>query len=128
VIVLDTHAWLWWVSDPSKLGKAGRQALRSSRAIGVPAICCLEVATLAARGRIVLDRPVMEWLHVALDQPRVDLLPVSPAVAVQAATFPPQFPGDPADRLIAATALLEFAPLITKDERLTRFEAIRTIW
>jgi PIN domain nuclease of toxin-antitoxin system len=96
--------------------------------IGVPAICCVEVAALAARGRIVLDRPTLDWLSDALDQPRVELLPLSPAVAVKAADLPATLPGDPADRLIVATAVLESAPLVTKDERLRGFAGVRTIW
>jgi PIN domain nuclease of toxin-antitoxin system len=79
VIVVDTHAWLWWVSEPGRLGKAARRSLEAAKRIGVPAICCLEVATLVNRGRISLDRPALEWMRDALGGGRVDLLPLSPS-------------------------------------------------
>jgi PIN domain nuclease of toxin-antitoxin system len=128
VIVLDTHAWIWWVSDPARLGAKARKEVDRSRTIGIPAVCCLEVAVLAARGRIRLDRPTLEWIHDTLALPRVELLALTPAVAVKAAEFPAMFPGDPADRLIAATAVLESAALATKDARIRGFAGVRTIW
>jgi PIN domain nuclease of toxin-antitoxin system len=128
MIVMDTHAWLWWVSAPGRLGTAARQALGAAKRIGVPAICCLEVATLVSRGRISFDRPPLEWMHDALGLSRVELLPLTPAVAVKAADLPAGFPGDPADRLIVATAILESAPLVTKDDRIRRSALVRTMW
>lgn len=94
----------------------------------MPAICCLEVATLAVRGRISLDRPTMEWMHDALADARIELLPLTPAVAVKAADLPEDFPGDPADRIIAATAILESAVLVTKDDRIHKSAVVRTVW
>ena len=128
MIVLDTHVWIWWVSDPAKLGRIAKQEIHRAKKIGVPAICCLEVATLTTRNRITLDRPTLQWLHDALALPRVDLLAITPAVAVKAADLPTLFPGDPADRLIAATAILESALLITKDERMHKAAIVRTAW
>jgi PIN domain nuclease of toxin-antitoxin system len=126
--VLDTHAWIWSVSEPARLGKGARRALDGAKRIGVPAICCLEVATLAARGRITLDRPPLEWIHEALALPRVELLALTPAVAVKAAGLPAAFPGDPADRLVVATALIESAALITRDDRIQRSGVVETVW
>ena len=128
MIVLDTHAWIWWASEPGTLGRVARREIDRAKRIGVPAICCLEVATLAARGRISLDRPPLQWMGDALSLPRVDLLPLTPAVAIKAVELPANFPGDPADRLIAATAILESALLITKDERMQESAAVRTAW
>ena len=128
MIVLDTHAWIWWVSEPARLGRVARREIDRAKKIGVPAICCLEVAVLAARGRISLDRPPLQWMHDALALPRVDLLALTPAVAVKAAELPALFPGDPADRLIAATAILDSALLITKDERMQESPTVRTAW
>ena len=126
--VVDTHAWIWWVSEPARLGRTARRTLDGTKRIGVPAICCLEVAALAARGRISLDRPPLEWMNAALALPRVELLPLTPAVAVKAAGLPASFPGDPADRLIVATALLEAATLVTKDGRIRRSSTAETVW
>ena len=128
MIVLDTHAWLWWVGAPSRLGRAAARAIRVAKGIGIPAVCCLEVAVAAARGRIALDRPTLDWLHDALALPRVVLLPLSPAVAVKAAELPRSFPGDPADRLIVATAILESAFLVSRDDRIQGCPGVRTVW
>jgi PIN domain nuclease of toxin-antitoxin system len=128
LIVLDTHAWLWWASDPSKLGTLARHEIDHAKKVGIPAICCLEVAGLAARGRIELNRSTLEWLQDALAAARVELLPLSPAVAVKAADLPSAFPGDPADRLIVATAILESGLLVTKDDRIRQFAGVRTVW
>lgn len=126
--ILDTHAWIWWVSEPARLGRSARRTLEAARRVGVPAICCLEVAVLAARGRITLDRPSLEWLNEALKMPGIELLALSPAVAVAAASLPPEFPGDPADRLIVATALIERATLVTRDAPIQRSSLVPTVW
>ena len=128
MVVLDTHAWIWWVSEPSRLGRGARERIDRARTVGVPAICCLEVAVLAARGRISLDRPALEWLNDALAQPGVDLLPLTTAVAVKAADLPALAPSDPADRLIMATAILESAPLVTKDDRIRACPCVKAVW
>ena len=128
MIVLDTHAWLWWASDPSKLGRLARREIDHAKQVGIPAICCLEVAGLTARGRIELNRSTLEWLRDALAAERVELLPLTPAVAAKAVDLPPTFPGDPADRLIVATTILESGLLVTKDERIRQFGGVRTVW
>jgi PIN domain nuclease of toxin-antitoxin system len=58
----------------------------------------------------------------------VDLLTLSPAVAVKAASLPASFPGDPADRLIVATALIESAALVTRDGRIQQSGLVPTVW
>ena len=128
MIVVDTHAWIWWLSDATRLGKRARRELETANRVGVPAICCLEVAALAARGRIALDRPPLDWLNDALAVRRVELMALSPAVAVRAAQLPVTFPGDPADRLIVATALVEGASVVTRDNRIRRAAVVETIW
>jgi PIN domain nuclease of toxin-antitoxin system len=127
VIVLDTHAWIWWASDPVRLGRRGRAAIEAADRIGVPAVCCFEVAAAAARGRINLDRSPREWLEQALALPRVQLLPLTPAVAVKATQLG-AFHGDPADRLIVATTLVEAATLVTKDRNIRGYPTVASVW
>jgi PIN domain nuclease of toxin-antitoxin system len=128
MIVLDTHAWLWWVSDPSRLSRAANRRIRTATQIGISAISCLEVATAVAKGRITLDREVLDWLEQALSLPKVELLPLTPQIAVKATQLGNDFPGDPADRVIAATSLVESAPLITKDSEVHASGAVTVIW
>jgi PIN domain nuclease of toxin-antitoxin system len=128
VTVLDTHAWVWWQDQSSLLSARARAAILDAAEISVPAICCFEVATAVRRGRMSLDRPVDKWLKLALSQDRVSVTAISPEVAVAAAGLGDDFPGDPGDRLIVATALVLDAPLVTKDDRIRRTKAVRTIW
>jgi PIN domain nuclease of toxin-antitoxin system len=128
LIVLDTHAWIWWISDPAHLSKPARAEIHAATEIGISAISCFEVATAAAKGRIILDRAPVEWLTQALALPRVELLPISPAVAVKATQLGRAFHGDPADRLIVATSLVESATLLTKDERIRDYPGVPTLW
>jgi PIN domain nuclease of toxin-antitoxin system len=126
--VLDTHAWLWWVSDPSRLSRAAHRRIRAATQIGISAISCLEVATAVTKGRITLDREVLNWLEQALSLPNVELLPLTPLIAVKATQLGNDFPGDPADRVIAATSIVEAAPLVTKDSTVHASGAVTVIW
>ena len=128
MIVLDTHAWLWWVSDPSRLSRAASRRIRTASQIGISAISCLEVATAVTKGRITLDREVLDWLEQALSLPKVELVPLTPQIAVKATQLGNGFPGDPADRVIAATSIVESAPLVTKDSRVHSSGAVTVIW
>jgi PIN domain nuclease of toxin-antitoxin system len=127
MIVLDTHAWIWWASAPARLGRRGRAAIEAAGQVGVPAVCCFEVAAAVARGRLTLDRAPLDWLQQALALPGVELLPLTPAVAVKATQLGP-FRGDPADRLIVASAVLERARLVTKDRNIRDAGVVETIW
>jgi len=127
VIVLDTHTWLWWASDPACLGRRGRAAIEAADRIGVPAVCCFEVAAAVAKGRISLDREAVEWIEQALSLPRVELVPLTPRVAVKATQLG-AFHGDPADRLIVATAILNDATLVTRDKTIRAYRPVASVW
>lgn len=127
MIVLDTHAWLWWCAAPAKLSARARDAIDRAARIGISAVSCLEVALLVARGRIALDRPLEVWVEQALAHDRVASLPVTARVAVRAGLLG-GFPGDPADRILYATALDAGAMLVTKDRALRRLDPRRTVW
>lgn len=129
MIVLDTHAWLWWLVEPSKLSQAARRAIDEAETIGVCSISAWEVAMLVRRRRISLDRDVASWVRQALAPARMTSHPLTPEVAVAAGLFDGDgFPGDPADRFIYATARAHRAPLVTRDERIRSFDAHNTVW
>jgi PIN domain nuclease of toxin-antitoxin system len=128
MILLDTHTWIWWVSDPSELGKKAMKALRTARRKAISAISCFEVAMLAEKGRISLSRDTLEWIEQSLVAHEIELLPLSPAACVKAMRLGEGFHGDPADRLLVATAILESAILITKDQRIRAYPAVNTVW
>lgn len=83
---------------------------------------------LVARGRLELDREVLLWIRQALALPRVTLVPLTPEIAVTSTQFGEGFRGDPADRILAATARTLRAPLVTRDERLSSVGGLKTIW
>jgi PIN domain nuclease of toxin-antitoxin system len=128
MIVLDTHAWVWWNARPEGLSKRARQAIDEAKEVGASPITCWEIAMLVAKGRLTLDRDVLLWVRRALARDRVRLLPLSPAIAVAAANLPRTFQGDPADRLIVATALDAVAPLVTRDRHIRDAGVVEAIW
>ena len=128
MILLDTHVWVWWAAEPKKLSARARKAVDGADEIGVSAISPWEVAMLVSKGRLELDRDVLLWIRQALALPKVSLVPLSPEIAVGSTTLDSAFPGDPADRILAATALRLRAPLVTADARLRRLASLNTIW
>ena len=128
MIVLDTHAWVWWAAEPRRLSLRAKRAIDEADGIGVSAISAWEVAMLVAKGRLELDRDVLVWIRQALALPRVTLVPLSPEIAVASTALDPGFPGDPADRILAAMALRHRAPLVTRDKGLRSVNSLRTIW
>jgi len=128
VIVLDTHTWIWWVAEPAKLSGRARHAIDAADALGVCAISCWEVAMLVVRRRLELDRDVLLWIRQALAVPRVTLLPLTPEVCAASALLAQKSPADPADRMIAASALEHHASIVTKDSRLRSMPQIETVW
>ena len=128
VIVLDTHAWLWLYREADQLSTSASSAIARADRIGISAITCWEVALLAERRKIKLDRDVRLWVRQALAQERTEALPVTVEIAVEAALLPATFPGDPADRLNYSTARANSAQLVTKDERLRAFDSARALW
>ena len=129
MIVLDTHAWLWWAVDPSRLSATAQETIDRADALGVPAICCFEVAALHARRRIELLRDPPEWVRRALAHPRVEELPITAEIAVQAASLDrDRFPGDPSDRLIYSTAATAGAGLVSADRAMRDFDPMRIVW
>jgi PIN domain nuclease of toxin-antitoxin system len=129
VIVLDTHAWLWWTAEPQRLSEPARAAIDQATNIGVSTLSAWEVAMLAVRGRITLDRDVGLWVRQALADPRTEPLPPSAEIAVAAGLLDAKrFPGDPIDRLIYATALATRSHLVTRDTAIAAFDPALTIW
>jgi len=128
VIILDTHAWIWWTTDSSNLSEKASKAIKNASRIGIPAICCWEIAMLAAKKRIGLSMDVQVWIDLALQKNKVQIVPLSPEIAVLSSRLPGEFHGDPADRLIVATSLALKAPLVSKDCKISSCGFVRTIW
>jgi PIN domain nuclease of toxin-antitoxin system len=89
---------------------------------------CWEIASLVRRRRVSLHDEVRTWIARALAVDRVEVVQVDADVAVAAGSLNRDFPGDPADRIIYATAQALDAPLLTKDRRLRSYDRERTLW
>ena len=83
---------------------------------------------LSNAGRLKLSVEVNDWIDHALARPKIVLLPFTPAAAIRAAGLGGSFPGDPADRFIVGAALELGVPIITKDQRITGWGHVETIW
>jgi PIN domain nuclease of toxin-antitoxin system len=112
-VLLDTHVVHWWSAEPQRVSARAREALDEADELAIAAISWFELAWLARHERIVVNIPIRSWLLGLAAQLRT--IAVTPAVADSAVALPSSFPGDPADRLIYATAIEYDLPLVTKD-------------
>lgn len=128
VILLDTAAWIWLAADPERLSPGATEVLQTDATRLVSAVSAWEVAMLTAKARIRLDRPVERWISEALTIERVEPVPLDHRAGVLAAMLPGDPPGDPADRMIVATALRRGASLVTPDRRLREYPFCPTVW
>jgi PIN domain nuclease of toxin-antitoxin system len=125
--VLDTHVWLWWLLGESALTERERRALDAMSAeepLVLPAVCLWEAQMLHARGRLSLDIPFGAWLREATQPGLVRIAPLNVDVVLSLDTLPASFHGDPADRLIVATAQSAKLPLATHDKRIRRSRVV----
>jgi PIN domain nuclease of toxin-antitoxin system len=123
-VLLDTHALVWLVVGDGQLRLAVRRRIETAaqqQQLWVSAITPWEIGMLVAKGRLVLDRDVMDWLQAALSLPGIRVAPLEPALAVASTRLPGELHGDPADRLIVATARHLGATLVTADAALLAY-------
>jgi len=129
MILLDTHVVAWLNLEPRRISRSAASAIRRNERSGelaVSVITAVELACMIANGRIRQSYPMEEALkHLLRD---MQVLPISFEVAATTTYLPSDFPSDPMDRIIAATASVEGIPLVTADERILACASIKTIW
>jgi PIN domain nuclease of toxin-antitoxin system len=130
VILVDTHVVVWLAFDQDQISKKARTAIDDARknadGLAISDITLLELATLVTKGRIRLDISLESFLHEV--ESRFVVLPVSCRACSRAMSLPATYPKDPADRIIAGTALVEGLSLLTADSAIRRSKMVQTIW
>jgi PIN domain nuclease of toxin-antitoxin system len=124
-ILLDTHVIHWWSAEPDRVSAAAAAALDEADELAVSPISWFELAWLARHERIALTIPIRSWLEQLARQVRT--VGLTPAIADTAVALPSSFPGDPADRLIYATAIEHGWRLVTKDSALRAYRHPRPV-
>ncbi|MGK7296829.1 MAG: type II toxin-antitoxin system VapC family toxin [Candidatus Wenzhouxiangella sp. M2_3B_020] len=132
MIVLDTHALVWWANGEDRLSGSAADAIeaehRQSGRILLSTMSAWEIAMLIDRGRMALAMDLDEWLDTVDRIEAVEWIPVSRQLAVDSVTLPGDFHPDPADRLIVALARRENAELVTADGKIHAYPHVRSIW
>jgi PIN domain nuclease of toxin-antitoxin system len=127
-VLLDTHVWLWWLTGQAALPEHERRSLdlaATRQDLCLSAISSWEAQMLHAKRRIRVPLPFAEWLRRASAPTVIRVLPLDAEVVIALDTLPATFHGDPADRIIVATARAHLLPLATHDERIRKSRAVR---
>jgi PIN domain nuclease of toxin-antitoxin system len=131
LIVLDTHAWVWWVASPERLSPSAKQRIddeAEKTPILISSISAWEVALLVKKGRLELTMEVEEWIARSESLPALRFVPVDNRIAILSNHLPGELHEDPADRIIIATALTLGATLVTRDRKLQDYPHLETFW
>lgn len=131
LLLLDTHCWLWaQLGLVRRLSQAALKAIQNAESEGglrVSVISVWELAMLEKRGRLALPMDVRTWVEEALSKPGISVAPLTPEIAMESVNLPGELHGDPADRMLVATARMLGATLLTKDARLIRYSQQRHV-
>ena len=131
MILLDTHVWVWFVSNPEELSDKAKDAIETAmkkKAVYISSISVWEVALLVVRKRLKLTMQVNEWVHKSEQLPFMKFLPVTNSVALRSVFLPMPLHSDPADRIIIATAMSLGVPVVSKDVKIQNYQHITTVW
>lgn len=129
MILVDTHIWVWWATNSDDLPEVHRKSIEAHRqqGIGVSAISCWEVAKLVEYGRLEFTLNLDVWMDAALRLPDVQLIELTPRIAIASTQLPEGFHRDPADQIIVATARVHDMQLVTADRRIRRYDHVQVL-
>ena len=131
MIVVDTHIIIWNALKPERLSKKAEKAISTandSDGIIFCEISLWEIAMLMDKGRLIIDIEYIQFIKLILESNKYVLRGISPEIAWLSTSLFSDNNKDPADRIIAATSIIENANLITADKELRQSEEVATIW
>ncbi len=128
MIVLDTHVVVWAYLQPERLSARAVEAIASAPSFGISTITQWEIAMMTRKNPALLRFPVptAEWLERLTKQEKVRFFPISPTIAMKSVDL--SMHKDPADRIIAATAIVNDCSLVTADGKITEAGLVPVIW
>jgi PIN domain nuclease of toxin-antitoxin system len=130
MILLDTHVIIWLLTARGRLSASAQKAILQARIAGealvYSPVSLYEIAYAARRNRLPLNAPAEKF--IAAIEARLEMVPLTAKIAVCAAQLPDTFHGDPMDRIITATAIMEDCVLITRDDRIRKAKACKALW
>jgi len=131
VLLLDTQAVIWLATEPERLSRRAASAIRRARAadgLSIASITLLEMAYLFRRGPLRASGTIEASIRGILETTGASIKEITPEIAALSTQFPDDYPRDPADRLIGATARAEGLSLVTRDDAIRASALVRTIW
>ncbi len=133
MIVLDTHALIWWVNGSDKLSETALRAINNEQAteggqIIISSISTWEIALLIEKGRLALTMDIDDWIKTISLIKNLRFVPIDNNIAIQSVRLPGNFHPDPADRIITALARHLSANLISSDKKIRAYKYVKTIW
>lgn len=128
MILLDTHIWIWWISDDSKLSKNYIQLIKDNESdnLCISMISIWELTRLSQKGRLSFNVPLLEWIDDAIRYPGMKVLNLSKEIILHTTKLE-NFHKDPADQLIVSTSIVENIPLLTMDKRILKYKLVQTL-
>jgi PIN domain nuclease of toxin-antitoxin system len=123
MLLLDTHAVLW-LDSGERMNSHALEAIDAAAQEGgvlVSPVSAWEIGLLIAKARISLDIAALAWFERFLALPGVRLTPLTVAAAITSSALPEPFHGDPADRLLVASAREIACPIVTRDRRILEY-------
>ncbi len=128
--LLDTHIWIWWHMRPQNLSEQVTSLIGDITKYSellLSAISPWEFSKLLEKGRLGISNNPEDWIDLALDMPKLRLVPLSPTIAYRSTNLPQPFHNDPADQIIVATAREEDATILTRDARILSYQYVRSL-
>ena len=129
--LLDTHAWIWWVTQDRRLSRRAKAAITTAAAkadLWLSLISVWELAKKVEKQQLVLDRPLGQWLDQAMSVQGLSVAEITRPILVDSCGLPQPFHGDPADQIIVATARHQAAVLVSKDQVIRRYAHVQSLW